>query len=442
MPGPGPELNAAVEPRPRVALVSLGCRVNRVEADAMAAGLEEAGALLVPSEAADAVIVNTCAVTAEAEAKARKAVRHAADLPQAPAVLVTGCAAGLDAAEFEGLAPGVAVVADKASVAGRAVAAARDHRARSGAPCTPDLGYVSNDDHHVTPTGRMRPGVKVQDGCDNRCTYCIVWKARGAARSVGPDKVLADVRACLGRGAHEVVLTGINLGCYQAEGPDGRSIDLAGLVELVLDQTSVERVRLGSIEPPDVTERLVRTMAAHPRRVAPFLHVCLQSGCDATLGRMGRVYDTALYRQVVEGARAALPDLALGCDLIVGFPGETDAEFEESLGFCQQMAFAKMHVFRYSRRPGTPAATMEGQVPPQVMADRSHRMLQLARQMRLEAARSRLGKVEDAIVQYPGRAVTGGLLDIACDPAIPLDSLVRLRVESVLPDGTLLGVRA
>lgn len=441
MPGSGRGQAAGGTPRPRVALVSLGCRVNRVEADSMAAGLEEEGAQLVSSETADAVIVNTCAVTAEAEAKARKAVRHAADLPQAPAVLVTGCAAGLDAAEFEGLAPRVEVVADKARVAERAVAAAQDHQAQAG-PAPQVVPATQADDHHVTPTGRMRPGVKVQDGCDNRCTYCIVWKARGKARSVEPGRVLADVRSCLARGAHEVVLTGINLGCYQAEGPDGRPLDLAGLVELVLDQTEVERVRLGSIEPPDVTEALVATMAAHPQRVAPFLHVCLQSGCDATLGRMGRVYDTALYRQVVEVARQALPDLALGCDLIVGFPGETDEEFEESLAFCQQMAFAKMHVFRYSRRPGTPAATMEGQVPPQVMADRSHRMLQLARQMRLEAARSRLGKVEDAIVQYPGRAVTGGLLDIACDPAIPLDSLVRLRVESVLPDATLLGVRA
>ena len=417
---------------PRVAFVNLGCRVNRVETDLIANRLERAGCVLVPEAEAELIVINTCAVTGEAEAKTRKTIRHAAHLPAAPVVVATGCVANLFRSELEELGPNVLVEPNKAEVPALALR---------------ELGLDESsvgDDGELavtpTPTGRMRPGIKVQDGCDNRCTYCIVWKARGAARSLEPGKVISAVNEAVARGAHEVVLTGINLGSYRMDG--GVEGGLPELLQTVLDQTAIERVRLSSIEPPDVTERLLGVMAASQGRVAPFLHVCLQSGCDATLRRMARVYDTAFFRQAVELSRAYLPGIALGTDLIVGFPGETDADFQESLAFCRQMSFAKMHVFRYSRRPGTPAATMEGQVDPRVMAERGSRMREAARQMRLAEARLRMGKVEDAIVQYPGRAVTGGLFDIACDPSIPLDSLVRLRVESVLPDATLLGVRA
>ena len=416
--------------RPRVALVNLGCRVNRVETDLIAQDLISAGCELVDQEDASAVVVNTCAVTGEAEAKARKAVRHAAGLPQAPDVIATGCVASLAASELEALGPNVRVVADKSRVAGEVLSTlgfAPASDARSGGFSTP------------TPTGRMRPGIKVQDGCDNRCTYCIVWKARGAGRSTSPEEVIGLVRESVSQGAHEVVLTGINLGRYSHDGRNGEHVDLAGLVQAILDQTGVERIRLSSIEPPDVTPRLVAAMRAGGERVAPFLHVCLQSGCDRTLSRMGRVYDTAAYARAIEVAREGIPDLALGTDLIVGFPGETDADFEESLAFCRQMRFAKMHVFRYSRRPGTPAATYPGQVPPQVMAERGRRLREAAREMRLEAASSLVGTVQSAIVQYPGRAVTGGLFEALVDPSLPLDSMVRVRVGSVDAQGRLVG---
>jgi threonylcarbamoyladenosine tRNA methylthiotransferase MtaB len=233
------------------------------------------------------------------------------------------------------------------------------------------------------------------------------------------------------------VLTGINLGRFSGCTPSGDAIALPGLLDLIMSETEVERVRLSSIEPPDVTDDLLGSMARHGERIAPFLHVCLQSGCDRTLGRMGRVYDTSLFRSVVRRSREALPDLALGTDLIVGFPGETDADFEESLSFCREMDFAKMHVFRYSRRPGTPAATAEGQVDPRVMAKRSRRMRGLAREMRHAQAAALVGRDDLVIVQYPGRAVTGGLFDVRLDPSIPVDSLVRVRLSSVMADGTL-----
>lgn len=198
------------------------------------------------------------------------------------------------------------------------------------------------------------------------------------------------------------------------------------------------RLRLSSVEPQDVDADLLRVMADSDGRVAPFLHVPLQSGCDATLAAMNRTYDTAYYARMVDAARRALPDLSLGCDLIVGFPGETDAQFEDSLSFCERMGFSKMHVFRYSRRPGTPAAQMDCQVEPKVSAERARRMRCLAARMRREAAMARVGHEELVLVQEPGRGVTGGLFDAIVDTGCP-GELVRARVTAC--DGELLDAR-
>lgn len=441
-------MSAAEAQGPKVAFVNLGCRVNRVETDVIMSRLERAGASLVSEADADLVVINTCAVTGEAEAKTRKTIRHAAHLPQAPQVVATGCVASLFSEELSSLAPNVTVVADKAQVAHRAL-----ELLGLDGTTVDDAGELAVT---PTPTGRMRPGIKVQDGCDNRCTYCIVWKARGAGRSLDPDRVLAAVNEAVSRGAHEVVLTGINLGRYDAplsggaaggQGwsepepgePAAARLNLPGLLRLILQRTTIERVRLSSIEPPDVTDELLDVMAASKGRVAPFLHICLQSGCDRTLDRMGRVYNTDFFARVVERARNRLPGLALGTDLIVGFPGEIEADFQESLDFCERMRFSKMHVFRYSKRPGTPAAEAGDQVAPQVMAERSHRMLQLARRMREEGARELVGTEDLVLVQYPGRGVSGGLYDVLVDPRIPLDSLVRVRMERVTDGATLVG---
>ena len=415
----------------RAALVNLGCRVNRVELDSMATRLESAGFVLTGESDADYIVINTCAVTGEAEAKTRKAIRHAAARPQGPLVVATGCVASLFADELAALSPSVRVVANKREVADFVIALAEENAKGPGE------AEVSAPIHaSVTPTGRTRPGVQVQDGCDNRCTYCIIWKARGKARSFDPDGIAREVRAAMGRGAHEVVLTGINLGDYRWGSGEGQ-MRLPGLLSLLLEQTGVERLRLSSIEPPDVTEELVRLMAASDGRIAPFLHICLQSGCDDTLRRMARVYRTDLFRENVERAREAMPDIALGTDLIVGFPGETDGQFEESLAFCEEMRFAKMHIFRYSRRPGTPAAEFADQVPPQVMAERSRRAHELAARMRSQEAARLVGKKDLVVVQYPGRAVSGGLFDVEVDPAVPTDTLLPVVFGGVRADGTL-----
>ncbi len=423
---------AAAGGRPGVCLLNLGCRVNRVELDLMASELEGAGACLVGEAEADAIVVNTCAVTGEAEAKTRKAVRRAAAMPKAPAVVATGCVASLFSTELSELAPNVVVEADKSRVAARVL----DLLGLVAGSVTDEGSLVATP----TPTGRTRPGVKIQDGCDNRCTYCIVWKARGRGRSLPPEEVLAGIRTAQARGAHEVVLTGINLGSYRHEGADGRELCLPGLLDLIMGKTDVERVRLSSIEPPDVTPELCDVMAQAGERVAPFLHVCLQSGCDRTLRRMARVYRTDLFARVVDEARSKVPGLALGTDLIVGFPGETDEDFADSLAFCEQMRFAKMHVFRYSKRPGTPAATFPDQVDPHVMAERGSHMRELAARMRREEAATRVGTDDLVVVQYPGCGVSGGLFDVRVPADVPLDTLLPVRLTEVAADGTLVGV--
>ena len=421
-------MTASVAGQPaRVAFVNLGCRVNRVELDAIARELAGYGAEVADEQTADAIVVNTCAVTGEAEAKARKAVRHAASLPGGPVVVATGCVASLFAGELEALAENVAVEPNKSEVA--ALVASRLGLAKGLE--APGASRAEAPGHAVTPTGRMRPGLKIQDGCDNRCTYCIVWKARGAARSTSPADVLAGVKALVADGAKEVVLTGIDLGRYEFEG-----LGLAGLLERILSETSVGRVRLSSIEPAGVTDELLRVMAASNGRVAPFLHIPLQSGCDATLARMGRPYTSAEYLEVVQRARKALPGVAIACDLIVGFPQETDEEFAESIATCERCGFAKMHVFRYSRRPGTPAASMEGQVVPEAAAQRSRAMRELASRLRSDFVANLVGTEQLVLVERGSRGVTGGLVEVLVDGGHD-GQLIRVSPASLAGAGVL-----
>lgn len=403
-----------------MALVNLGCRVNRVELDSMADGLLARGFVLGSAKEAEVVVVNTCAVTGEAEAKTRKTLRHAARNPQVRHVVATGCVANLFSEELEALGPKVVVEPLKSEVPARVAALmgldSADPVAAEGA--LPDT---------ITPTGRSRPGIKVQDGCDNRCTYCIVWKARGPARSMAFPEVVAEVDRAVAAGAGEVVLTGIDLGAYH-DGPR----DLAGLVAGLLEKTRVGRLRLSSVEPAEVTDELIALMAANPRRVAPFLHLPLQAGSDRTLAEMGRPYTTAEYRAVVERVRAAVPDVALACDLIVGFPGEDAERFQESLDFCREMAFSHMHVFRYSKRPGTPAAARPDQVAPEELARRSREMRELSLSMARDYAEAQLGRVQWVAVEEEGRGVTGGLLEIETLPEAVPGTFMELVPQRVL----------
>lgn len=414
---------------PRVAFINLGCRVNRVETDVIASELERAGCEVVDIHDAEAIVVNTCAVTGEAEAKTRKTVRKAAHLSQVPFVVATGCVASLHADTLAEIADNVHVETNKAEVAACVL-----HEFGCIAGSVDDAGELIQT---PTPTGRTRPGIKVQDGCNNRCSFCIVWKARGPARSYKVQDILSQVRASQAHGAHEVVLTGINLGDYRIM-HEGKRLRLPDLLQIIMRETTIERIRLSSIEPPDVTDELLQVIASSNGRIAPFLHICLQSGCDATLKRMKRNYTTQEYKRACMHARELIGDVALGCDLIVGFPGETEEEFQQSFDFCKQIGFAKMHIFRYSKRTGTPAAIAEGQVDPHVMAERSRKMHELAQIMRKAEAEKLIGKRDRVVVQTSGYGITQGLFDVHIDKRIPPDTLVDVEVVSVMNDASLI----
>ena len=381
-------------------VVNIGCKVNRVEVDAASAQLLAQGARLAGSDDADIVVVNTCTVTAEADKKTRKAVRQALKANPCAQLIATGCAAVMNPAWFEELDERVHVVAkpdvvSKAwELAGMLTGDVPMDGAFAGQP----------DDAAALRVGagfRTRVGIKVQDGCNNACTYCIVHVARGESWSVPYDQVVREARAHSEAGVRELVLTGINLGAY---GDDGRT--LADLLDGLLAACPATRFRIGSIEPRDVSEELIALMAASDGRICRHLHLPLQSGCSRVLAEMARPYDAGFFLDLVKRLRTAMPQISLSTDIIVGFPGETEQDFDETLAVARQAAFSKIHVFRYSRREGTPAAARKDQVRAEVSLERSQRLQELARELAIQDARGRIGATEQVLVERVGLGTT------------------------------------
>ena len=338
-----------------VYLESLGCRLNQSEVESLVAHFAEAGHTIVGDPAqADACIVNTCAVTAEAERKSRHRARALARTNPHARVAVIGCYATLAPQRCSAL-PGVAWVVPNVDK-GRMV----EIVAPSSHPSCAPLSLSQNRKRgggKIAPR-RTRAFLKVQDGCDNHCTYCIVRLLRGPARSRPVVDVVAKVQSLVEAGCQEVVLTGVNLGAYGRDRvvPGG----LRALVETLLSHTDLPRLRLSSLEPWDLEEGFFRLW--DDPRLCRQLHLPLQSGCDATLRRMGRRITTTKFARLVETARAIIPDLAVTTDVIVGFPGEDELAFCASYDFVAAMEFARLHVFRYSPRPGTAAVRLPAQV--------------------------------------------------------------------------------
>jgi len=420
----------------RVAFKTLGCKVNQVESEQIAAALLGGAVELASDTDADVIVINTCTVTAEADHKARKAVRHAHGLPQEPAVVVTGCLAALDAEGLEALGERVIVEADKAVVASRVAALLADR-----ALVSDDIGSTAS----APRAGRgfhTRAMVKIEDGCDNFCAYCIVPFARGNPRSTPLADIIAEVEALVAAGVNEVVLTGINIGRY-----DDSGADLPALVEAIA-ATGIPRIRLSSIEPPDVDARFLEVVSATPAFCRQ-LHVPLQSGSDRTLTEMGRHYTVAGYVSTIARAREALPGLALTTDVLVGFPGETDADAADTFALLKRIGFAKLHVFRYSPRPGTVAATREDRVTPAASATRAERVRIRGEHMRDQHLSAQVGGTVEVLVERvsddgiaAGMARDGSRVRVSVDPAVcTLGSLVSVRITAV--DGAnLLGTVA
>ncbi len=342
----------------KVFLDTIGCRLNQAEIEQMARQFRAAGHEITASpEVAQMAVVNTCAVTAQAASDSRSRVRAIARAG-VQQIAVTGCWATLQPAEAAAL-PAVQFVVrnDKKDT------------------LVPDVLRLPRESFNLEPIQRTplpglhyrtRAFIKVQDGCNNRCTFCVTTIARGEGRSRSLADVIADVHAALAGGVKEIVLTGVHLGSW---GQDVGS-HLRELVAAILRETDVKRLRLSSLEPWDLTVDFFSLW--EDARLMPHLHLPLQSGSESTLKRMARKTTPASFRELVRAAREMIADLAVTTDLIAGFPGETEEEFNETLDFVREMEFAGGHVFSYSPRPGTAAARMKGQVKPELRKKRNH----------------------------------------------------------------------
>jgi len=413
----------AAPPRPvrRAAITNLGCKVNQAEMDAVERLLRAHGVeIATDGAAADLHLVNTCTVTAVADDKSRKAVRRARRASPAATVIVTGCSVQVGGAALAAVDPAARLIANEekdgllAEVERMLGAAALPGDGPHG-PLDAALPTLAGVEIEGIADGRARIDrtrayVKVQDGCSFFCTFCIIPRARGAERSLAPETVLADVRRALAAGHREIVLTGINVGTYDGgrseRGPRGAhlraALALPGLVRRILAETPVERIRLSSIEPQHVDDDLLAAWTGEGAgRCLPHLHLPLQSGDDGVLRRMGRRYASADYARVVERVRAAIPGVAIHADVIAGFPTEDDAAFARSLAFLRSLDPAGLHVFRYSARPGTPAARMAGQVADAVRKGRAAVLLGEAAAARRRFAARTAGRRRTVLFEEP-----------------------------------------
>lgn len=370
----------------KVAFYTLGCKVNQYETEAMAETFERAGYEQVGfGEAADVYVIHTCAVTGLSARKSRQAIRRAKQLNSGAIVAAVGCYPQTARDEVETL-PEVDIIvgtADKMKMP-EYVAAFINGKEKASRVENIMKNHTFEDIKIEKYKDRTRAFLKIQDGCSQFCSYCIIPYARGPIRSRPSADVLREVRKLAEAGFKEVVLTGIHIASY------GRDLGKTGLLELIEcihDVEGIERIRVGSIEPTIITEEFAKT-AASLWKLCPHYHLSLQSGCDETLARMNRRYNTAEYKKAVALLRAYIPDVAVTTDVMVGFPGESDSEFERTYEFLAEIKFAKMHVFKYSPRKGTPAALLGGQVDGKVKEARSARVLELSERCAAEFNKS------------------------------------------------------
>ncbi len=395
-------------------IVTLGCRLNQADSALLTDRLRQLGFRMLEPGATEKpalVVVNSCTVTAAAAAKSRQAARRFGKLYPGALVILTGCSAELDYGQRHASGEDFVVLSNPEK---RDLGSLLEQFLAGTLPETP---VARSMDEPVAPFRekafgrfpfRSRAFIKIQEGCNNFCSYCIVPYARGRERSRALDEVLADCRQAVAAGFPELVLTGVNTCAYE---DDGRGLN--DLIDLLCREIPGSwRLRLSSTEPSPDNFGLLETMARHPERVCRFLHLALQHGSDRILRAMNRRYTTREYAAFAAAARQLMPDIHLGSDVIVGFPGETAADFEQSCAFIRTMQFANLHVFSYSRRAGTPAAEMSGQVPEAVKKER-HRVLEvLGESMAAAFRQSQFGKILPVIFEtVDSRGIAHGWSD-------------------------------
>ena len=409
---------------------NFGCRATQADGAAIEEQFRQRGLDRAdqPSRARF-VVLNTCAVTASAEQDARSAIRRARRENPECEVIVTGCYAQRAPREIAEL-PGVSLVIGNSHKHNLAQIALNAHTekdssgiktfipvaelSRRNNSLDSDAGsiFVSDIFAHTEllaapvfdcANERTRPNLKVQDGCNNRCSFCVIPSLRGRSRSLNLDDVVRQVNELVASGYREVVISGINLGRWGQDlesstwgGARPRPSKFEDLVRAILDETPLEKLRISSVEPMDWSDFLIRLMAESPR-IAKHAHVAMQSGSDAVLRRMHRKYRPWHYREKIEKIRAVMPTAAIGADVMVGFPGETDSEFEDTRCMVEELPFTYLHVFTFSARPGTPAASMLNQVPVRIARERNRILREIAAKKKVDFMRSFIGRELQAI---------------------------------------------
>ena len=368
-----------------VAFYTLGCKVNQYETEAMEEQFRQAGYDIVPfSGPADVYVVNTCTVTAAADRKSKQAIGRARRTSPTSHIVVTGCFAQVSpekAAALEGVDQVIGNTG-KADIV-------RLVEEGGGRFVEEILQHKTYDNMQITEMdGRTRAFMKIEEGCNNFCSYCIIPYARGPVRSRDLAEICREAEVLAQRGYQEIVLTGIHLTSY---GLDGKPHDLFDVIKALHCVEGIQRIRLGSLELNHIMVKIARGASQLPK-LCPQFHISLQSGCDATLHRMNRRYTAQEYREAVQALREAYPNAAVTTDLMVGFPGETEQEFQQSKKFAEEIGFARIHVFPYSIRPGTRAADMPDQVPEPVKKQRAAQMQQVAETLHQRFCRQYLGQ--------------------------------------------------
>ncbi len=404
----------ASEKGKKAAFYTLGCKVNQQETAALQEVFRQHGYEIVGfKNPADVYIVNTCTVTHLADRKSRQIIRRAAGRNPDAVVAVVGCYAQINPKEVLSI-PGVDVVVgtqDRGMLVRLVEEAARQKATGSASPeASPKINAVRSIQEKPVfeelpipdNRSRTRAFLKIQDGCDQYCAYCIIPYARGPLRSLRPEMVRERIEQLLDAGYREIVLTGIHTSAYGRDLPDG--IDLAGLLRMLSGLPGEFRLRLSSVEPADISEELLEVMASS-ERICRHLHIPLQSGDDEILKRMRRPYTTEEYRALFETACSKISGLAVTTDVMVGFPGESEEEFENSYRFISSLPFRDLHVFKYSPRPGTVAAALPDQVAPAIKDRRSARLIRLADELSRRFAKGFTGQVLTVLVERraPGK---------------------------------------
>lgn len=435
----------------KVALHNLGCKVNAYEIEAMQQLLEEAGYEIVPFEpGADIYVINTCTVTNIADRKSRQMLHKAKKMNPEAIVVATGCyvQTGGDKLEKDEAIDLVLGNNRKGNIVD-ALAEYAENKPGHGSHVIKINQTKEYEDLSIDHTAEhVRAYIKVQDGCNQFCTYCIIPYARGRVRSRNIESVLKEVRALSQKGYKEIVLTGIHLSSYGVDFPEEKKETLLSLIRAVHEIEGIKRIRLGSLEPGIVTREFAEGIAAFPK-VCPHFHLSLQSGCDETLERMNRRYRSGEYRERCELLREVYGNPALTTDVIVGFPKESEEEFQKSYDFVDSIRFYETHIFKYSRRQGTKAAAMDGQLTEAEKALRSEKMIAMHHRHASDYEKSMLGKILEVLIEeeykkdgqtwYLGHSREYIRTAVEKSESYGVNDIVKVRAEEFLEEHIMTG---